>query len=97
MLSPFPYLNAYSKFRKERFRTGGVTDPTTPIVILGMSFAVFILVMLLTIIIWFWALIALIYYWKKLPLFAQVIGLLGLFTTLSPLTTLVAVYSLHKP
>lgn len=95
MLSPFPYLNAYSKFRKERFR---MTTPTnSPVVILGMSFAVFILVMLLTIIIWVWALIALIFYWSRLPLFARVVGLLGLFTTVSPLVTLVVVYSLHKP
>lgn len=97
MLTPFPYLKAYSKYKKERYISSKDLKPYTPSVILGMSFSVFILVMLLTIIIWFWALIALIFYWNRLPLIAKVIGLLGLFTTASPIVTLVVVYSLHKP
>lgn len=105
MLSPFPYLSAYSKFRKERFSPSLVASTLakssqraiSPLKnVLGMSFTIFILVLIITILLWICAFISLIVYWTKLPLFARVLGLLGLFTTLSPVTTLIVVYVFKK-
>ena len=59
--------------------------------VMGMSMAVFLVMILISAVFWIWALVVLIKYWSLLPVWAQVIGCLGLFTNFS-VATLVVVY-----
>jgi len=52
-----------------------------------------LLCILLGLAIWIWALIALVNFWSKLPIWAQVIGILGLLMPAGgPIITLIVVY-----
>jgi hypothetical protein len=68
-----------------------LTDEQT--VILGMSLAVFLALLLITLALWIWALVYLIQNFDKLQTWAKVIGILGLIpqTPLGPIITLVVV------
>ena len=61
--------------------------------ILGMSLAIFLALLLITLALWIWALVYLIKNFNNLQTWAKVIGILGLIpqTPLGPIITLVVV------
>ena len=54
--------------------------------------ALFMVIFIIMFGIWVWALVVTIKYFSILPLFAQIIAILGLLTGIGPVVTLIAVY-----
>ena len=62
--------------------------------IIGMSLAIFITILIITIILWIWALAITIIAWESLPEWAKVLAILGLIPIIpfGPIVTLIVVY-----
>lgn len=54
--------------------------------------ALFMVFLLIGAGIWIWALVATIKYWSQLPIWAQIIAVIGLVTGVGPVVTLIVVY-----
>ncbi len=63
-------------------------------VILGVSTAVLVISIFITLILWIWAILVTIKYWKLLPSWAQIFAILGMIPGLpfGPVMTLIVVY-----
>lgn len=68
-------------------------DPAAAGTILGLSLAIFFVLLLLTIGLWFFALFYLMKHWNELPDWAKALGVLGLIPAvpLGPIVTIIAV------
>ena len=68
----------------------------TDITVGGMTLAMglFIPILIIMLVIYIWAIYVLVKYWKQLPVWAQIIGVLGVIpgVPLSPIATLIVVY-----
>jgi hypothetical protein len=65
--------------------------------ILGLSTAMFSLVFLISLAVFIWAIVVTIKFWKVLPLWAQVLAIIGLVTGIGgPIMTLIVVYIAKK-
>jgi len=85
----YPLINAYLKGESVE----GYNDYAGGAAIAGMSVGIFLLVIFLTFGLWIWGLIITIKYWKELPVWAQVIAILGLVGFfVGPLLTIIIVY-----
>ena len=62
--------------------------------VLGMPIAVFVLTLVIVLIIWIWALVLLVTYFNTMPIWAQILGVLGVVPglTVGPLITIILVY-----
>jgi hypothetical protein len=105
----FELLDAYSKNKQEitfylknhsantiemyGMYGDGQTLTTDDKKILGMSIAVFLVILLINLIIFIWAIYSLVVYWKVIPDYVKVIGILGLFFPFFPVLTLILVYA----
>ena len=61
-------------------------------IILGMTIGTFLILLLLSMALWVWAIIILIKYWNILPIWAQIIGIIGLLSGFGPILTIIVVY-----
>lgn len=63
-------------------------------VVRGISTAVVVISIIITLILWIWAILVTIKYWKLLPSWAQIFAILGMFPGLpyGPVITLIVVY-----
>ena len=59
---------------------------------MGMTAGVFVVFFLIYFGVWIWALVVLIKYWAVLPVWAQILGVVGLLMPPGPLLTLIVVY-----
>ena len=61
---------------------------------LTLTMGLFIPILIIMLVIYIWAIYVLVKYWKQLPVWAQIIGVLGVIpgVPLSPIATLIVVY-----
>jgi hypothetical protein len=59
---------------------------------LGLDLALFLGILLLNFALWIWALVWTVKYWSVLPDWAKVLAVIGLFTPMGPVMTLIVVY-----
>jgi hypothetical protein len=81
----------------ENYTVASTTDDLKNTQILGLSSAMFSLVFLISLAIFIWAVFVTIKFWKVLPLWAQVLAIIGLVTGFGgPIMTLIVVYLAKK-
>lgn len=66
--------------------------------ILGMTLGFFLFILILNVLIWIWALYVLIKFWDNLPIWAKIIGVIGVLPIIPGgcIVTLVVVYAVKK-
>jgi len=82
-----PLINAYLKNQSVE----GLDDDSG--MIAGMGVGMFLLFFVLNVGIWIWAVVVTIKHWNQLPVWAQVLAIIGLLTGVGgPVMTLIVVY-----
>lgn len=82
-----PIIEAYLKNQSVE----GSNDTVN--VIAGLSIGMFLTLIMLGIAIWVWAIVVTIKYWNQLPVWAQILAIIGLLTGVGgPIMTLIVVY-----
>jgi len=84
-------VDAYNKHMKENYDSNSQQETGT---VIGMTFGLFLFVLMLSIALWVFALVILIRYWNVLPSWAKVLGVMGILPIFpfGPVLTIIAVY-----
>jgi len=90
--SLYGLVNAYNQHMKENYDNPQQQQQVSSN-ILGMTFGIFIFMLLATIVIWILAIFLMVKYWKVLPSWAKVLSLIGILPIFpfGPVLTIIVV------
>jgi Fe2+ transport system protein B len=95
MFGNYTFFNLLEKYVSSHKKRENFKDDSDTVIVndyFGLTYSLFMLLLLIAFIFWFAALYLLIKNWNSLEVWAQIVGVLGLFTGIGPIVTIIVVF-----